>query len=117
MKSTFVARLTLSTIALVAGITPLAAETHSVLRVSVPFSFTAAGTQMPAGDYSIEQTGEAGTMILHSLSGKKSIMVLTGPMGTNPSAHGPSLTFNRASGEAVLTSITTDSSTVRSLGK
>jgi hypothetical protein len=116
MKFTF-ARLTLSAIAVAAGITPMAAETHSVLRVSVPFSFTAAGTPMPAGDYSIEQTGEAGAMILHSLTGKKSIMVLTGPSGTSASAHGPSLTFNRKDGTPVLTSITTDSTTVRSLGK
>jgi hypothetical protein len=116
MKSTLIARLTLSAVALVGSVTPILAESHGLLRVSVPFSFTVAGTKMPAGDYSIEQSGEGGTMIFHSLAGKKSVMVLTAPSGYNPSAHGASLTFNRVGGDAVLTSISTESS-VRNLSR
>jgi hypothetical protein len=116
MKLTF-AHLALSAVALTAAISPLAAETHGVLRVSVPFAFNASGTTMPAGEYSIESTGENGAMILHSLTGRKSIMVLTGPAGNSPANHHPSLTFSRKDGMPVLTSITTDLVTVRSLGK
>ena len=114
MKLTF-ARLALSVVALTAGIVPMAAETHGILRVSVPFAFMANGTNMPAGDYAVEQNGDNGTMIIHNLSGKKSIMVLTGPMGLTPAGHKPSLTFSRKDGVSVLTSITTPLTTVRSL--
>ena len=55
MKKNIV-RFALCLTTLVAG-SQLFAESHGLLRVSVPFEFTVAGTKMPAGDYSIEETG------------------------------------------------------------
>ena len=95
--------------------TQLFAESHGLLRVSVPFEFTVAGTRMPAGDYSVAETGEAGTLLIHCLSSKRSIMVLSSP-GTPPAGrHDASLTFERHNGTPVLTRVLTDSATARSL--
>ncbi len=113
MKSTIV-RFAFCLTALVSG-TQLFAQAHGLLRVSVPFEFTVAGTKMPAGDYSIEETGEAGTLVIHCLTNRQSIMVLSGP-GTSPAGKvGPSLTFDRKNGIPALTKVLSDSAIVRSL--
>ena len=80
MKKNIV-RFALCLTALMAG-TQLFAESHGLLRVSVPFEFTVGGTKMPAGDYSIEETGGA-ALLIHCLSSRRSIMVLSSP-GTVP---------------------------------
>lgn len=113
MKLT-IARFALCLTALMTG-TQLFAQTHGLLRVSVPFEFTVAGTKMPAGDYAIEETGEAGTLVIHCLSNKQSIMVLSGPGSVAAGKHGPSLTFQRQNGMPVLTGILGDSAISRSL--
>src|SRR5882724_6955605 len=86
--------------------TQLFAESHGLLRVSVPFEFTVAGTRMPAGDYSIAETGDSGTLVIHCLTGKRSaVMVLSAP-GTIPAGkHEPSLTFERQNGTPALTKV------------
>ena len=113
MKSTFV-RFAFCLTALVAG-TQLFAQSHGLLRVSVPFEFSVAGTKMPAGDYSIEETGEAGTLVIHCLTNKQSIMVLSGPSSSPSRSNGPSLTFERHNGMPVLTRVLSDSAIARSL--
>jgi hypothetical protein len=113
MKSTFV-RFAFCLTALVAG-TQLFAQNHGLLRVSVPFEFTVAGTKMPAGDYAIEESGEAGTLVIHCLTSKQSIMVLSGPDSTPVGKHGPSLTFERHNGMPALTRVLSDSAISRSL--
>ena len=112
MKKNIV-RFALCLTALMAG-TQLFAESHGLLRVSVPFEFTVGGTKMPAGDYSIEETGGA-ALLIHCLSSCRSIMVLSSP-GTVPAGkHDPSLTFERQNGTPALTRVMTDSAIARSL--
>lgn len=113
MKSTFV-RFAFCLTALFGG-TQLFAQSHSLLRVSVPFEFTAGGTKMPAGQYSIEENGEGGTLIIHCLTTKRTIMVLSGPDSVPAGKHDPSLTFERRNGVPALTRVLTDSAIARSL--
>ena len=113
MKKTFV-RFAFTMMALVSG-TQLFAESHGLIRVSVPFEFSVAGTKMPAGEYSISESGEAGTLLIHCLTAKRSVLVLSGP-GTAPAGrHDAGLTFERQNGTPVLTRVMTDSAIVRSL--
>jgi hypothetical protein len=95
--------------------TQLFAQSHGLLRVSVPFEFTVGGEKMPAGQYSIEATGEGGTLIIHSLDTKRSVMVLSTPDSVSPNKHEPSLTFERFNGTPALTHVFTDSAIARSL--
>ena len=113
MKNTIV-RFAFCLTALFAS-TNLFAESRGLLRVSVPFEFTVAGTTMPAGDYSIQETGQGGALLIHCLSAKRSVLVLSTP-GTVPSGtHDASLTFERHNGTRTLTKVLTDSSIARSL--
>ena len=113
MKKTFV-RFAFCLTALFT-MTQVFAESHGLMRVSVPFDFTVAGTKMPAGDYSISETGEAGTLVIHCLSSKRSVMVLTGPGSVSNGKTEAGLTFERHNGTPVLTRVMTDSSIARSL--
>ena len=113
MKKTIV-RFALCLTALFTG-TQLFAESHGLLRVSVPFEFTVGGTRMPAGDYSIAETGHGGTLLIQCISSKRAVMILSGP-GTAPAGrHDASLTFERQNGTPALTRVLTDSVTARSL--
>ena len=113
MKKTFV-RFAFAMMALVSG-TQLIAESHGLIRVSVPFEFSVAGTKMPAGDYSISENGDGGTLLIHCLTSKRSVLVLSGP-GTAPAGnHNAGLTFERQNGTPVLTRVMTDSTIARSL--
>ena len=113
MKKTLV-RFAFCLTALAAG-TQLFAESHGMLRVSVPFEFTVAGTKMPAGEYSISETGEGGTLLISCLSAKRSVLVLSSP-GTAPAGrHDAGLTFERLNGTAALRTVMTDSTIARSL--
>lgn len=113
MKKNIV-RFALCLTALIAG-TQLFAESHGLLRVSVPFEFTVAGARMPAGDYSIQETGEGGTLLIQCLSSRRSVMVLSGPGVAPVGKHEPSLTFERQNGTPALTKVFTDSAIARSL--
>ena len=95
--------------------TQLFAESHGLLRVSVPFEFTVAGTKMPAGEYSISETGEAGTLLISCLTAKRSVLVLSGPGVSPVGKHDAGLTFERMNGTPALTRVTTDSAIARSL--
>jgi len=112
MKSTIV-RFALCLTALLAS-TQVFAASGSV-RVSVPFEFTVAGTSMPAGDYSIEETGQGGALLIQCLSAKRSVMVLSNPAPAPTGSHGATLTFERHNGSPVLTKVLTDSAIARSL--
>jgi hypothetical protein len=113
MKKTFV-RFAFALTVLTAG-TSLFGASSGQLRVSVPFEFTVAGSKMPAGDYSIQETGENGTLVIYCLSTKRSIMVLSAPGAPSAVNSNPALTFERTSSGAVLTKVVTDSAIARSL--
>ena len=112
MKSTIV-RLAFCLTALVTS-TQVFAQSRSV-RVSVPFEFTVAGSTMPAGDYSIAETGQGGALLIQCLSTKRSVMVLSSPSQAPADSRGASLTFERHNGKPVLTKVLTDSAIARSL--
>ncbi len=113
MKKTIV-RFAFCVSALMTG-TQLFAESHGLLRVSVPFEFTVAGTKMPAGEYSITENGEGGTLLIQCVSAKRSVLVLSAPGIAPAGKHDASLTFERQNGMPVLTRVMTDSAIARSL--
>lgn len=113
MKSTIV-RFAFCLTALIAS-TQVFAQTLGSVRVSVPFDFRVGGTQMPAGEYAIEETGEGGALLIQCLSSKRSIMVLSNPAAIPFGSRGAGLTFERVNGTRVLTKVMTDSAIARSL--
>ena len=113
MKKTFVCFAFCIATLLTAG--QAFAESHSLLRVSVPFEFTVAGTKMPAGDYSISETSDAGTLLISCLTAKRSVLVLSGPGSALRGKHEAGLTFERQHGVPALTRVMTDNAIARSL--
>ncbi|HEY3740012.1 MAG TPA: hypothetical protein VGL53_09215 [Bryobacteraceae bacterium] len=113
MKSTII-RFAFCLTALIAS-TQVFAQSLGTVRVSVPFEFNVAGTQMPAGDYSIEETGAGGALLIQCLSTRRSIMVLSNPAAVPSGARGAGLTFERVNGTRILTKVMTDSAIARSL--
>ncbi len=57
------------------------AQSGEAVRVHIPFSFVAAGRELPAGDYVLEQSGEGGSWLLHGRS--SSVGLLTSFEGEN----------------------------------
>jgi hypothetical protein len=54
------------------------AQPGETVRVHIPFSFIAAGRELPAGDYVIEQSGDAGAWLLHGRSSSVGFLTYSG---------------------------------------
>ena len=74
--------------------TSMAADVYAV-KARVPFDFAVAGTQLPAGVYTITQHSAAGMLMLKDAAGHVKTMFPTNPVYTNGSAHPPMLVFNK----------------------
>jgi hypothetical protein len=83
------------------------AQSASSLNVNVPFAFTAAGTKLAAGAYSIQEVSDNGLILIQSRTpGQQSIAVLSRTGGSYLGNDESGLVFERnAEGEAVLTKI------------
>jgi hypothetical protein len=57
------------------------AQSGESVRVHVPFSFMAAGRELPAGDYVFEQSGQGGSWLIHGQA--SSVGLLTSFGGAN----------------------------------
>jgi len=81
MRKEFRAFLTLSAVVLAAAIPALAADNTTVVRVTVPFAFTAGDKSLPAGEYFVSENsahvltigGKGGSTMLLSRPGDESM--------------------------------------------
>jgi hypothetical protein len=74
--------------------TSVAADNISV-KAQVPFDFTAAGTQFPAGMYSIERQSIPGVLHIRDGAGRLKAMFTVNPVYRNSDAQSPMLVFNK----------------------
>ena len=73
----------------VLALAPMRAQSNGFLRVQIPFSFVAAGKELPAGDYTIQQTSESGIMIIHGASEGRTVLArCTQPTGVQGASAG-----------------------------
>ncbi len=104
MKNRYL-RVAVSALALFAA-SVACAQSSGVLHVSIPFSFVVNGQKMAAGDYTVEQSGEAGLLILHCFQNRQSAIVMSAPSYERAADHPPGLSFERRSGEVHLVRVT-----------
>ncbi len=81
--------LTLTSALALTSISPLALKGES-LYVHVPFSFVAAGTELPAGDYRVADTGN-GTICVQGVG--KTVITMTVPYAMSKPGAVPNLRF------------------------
>ena len=99
MKNTLI-RIVLALATLLPPVS-LYAGPSNVLRVNIPFDFIAGSQKMAAGEYTVQESGEAGMVILYNVSARQSAILLSEPEGAR-SDHEPGLTFERRDGSAYL---------------
>lgn len=74
--------------------TTMAAENYA-LRARVPFDFSAAGVQVPAGVYTIERQGAPGILMLRDDNGKIKAVFQTITLSATPDHNEAKLVFNK----------------------
>jgi hypothetical protein len=74
--------------------TSMAADTFA-LKARIPFDFAVAGTQLPAGVYTVERQGTPGMLMLRDAAGHIKTIFPAHPVYTNASAQSPMLVFNK----------------------
>ncbi len=72
-----------------------AAELQANLKVTVPFSFEAGRTLLPAGQYSIERMNLPGTLLIRNLENSEAIYVRVIPAENNREDLRARLVFNK----------------------
>lgn len=84
-----------------------------IIDVNVPFSFVAAGRQMPAGPYVIETSKSSGIVLLRG-SGR-GVLIASGPGGSLHTDGKPGLVFKKKGESAYLIGIQTGDLPARSI--
>jgi len=98
----------------VLAIAPMRAQNNGFLRVQIPFSFVAAGKELPAGEYTIQQTSESGIMIIHGLHEGRTVAAPTMFVWTSGSQE-PGAKFTTVAGQKYLDRIEMPDGSVRAL--
>ena len=98
----------------VLAVAPMRAQSNGFLRVQVPFSFVAAGKELPAGVYTIQQNSESGIMIIHGVGEGRTVALPTMLVWTNGSEE-PGAKFSTVAGQKYLDRIEMPDGTVRAL--
>jgi hypothetical protein len=75
------------------------------LQVNVPFAFVAGGKKLPAGNYSVQETGPMGLILIQGRGHGLSTALLTTAEGPYSSASEPGLTFVNRGGEKCLSRV------------
>ena len=96
------------------ALVPVRAQSNSLVRVQVPFAFTAGGKTLPAGTYTIEQTSESGLMMVHAVAGGQAAAVMTVPVVTNADTD-PGARFITVAGHKYLDRIEMTDGSVRAV--
>ena len=111
MKKPF--RLAFSVFALFAA-PVLFAQSAVFLHVKIPFDFVVSGQKMPAGDYTVEESGNSGAITLKCVDMQKSAIVLGEPDTAGPEVN-PGLKFEKHNGEEYLVRIVSGNGPARIL--
>lgn len=98
----------------VLALAPIRAQSNGFLRVQIPFSFIAAGKELPAGDYTIQQNSESGIIIIHGVSEGRTVSLPTMFVWSNRSEE-PGAKFTTVAGQKYLDRIEMPDGTVRAL--
>jgi hypothetical protein len=88
---------------LLALATSLSAES-ALMNVTVPFTFVAGGTVMPAGNYTIEQPAIHGVLLLRGGQPNSTAMVLAVDGGPSGATHA-GVTFSHRGSQIVLSTV------------
>jgi hypothetical protein len=88
---------------LLALATSLSAES-ALMNVTVPFTFIAGGTVMPAGNYTIEQPAIHGVLLLRGSQPNSTALVIAVDGGPSNATHA-GVTFSRRGAEIVLSTV------------
>lgn len=81
------------------------AQVGNALRVHIPFDFIAGGQKMAAGDYIVDESGEAGALVVRCLATRQSAIVLSAPASARTPEGNPGLTFERHNGNVYLSRV------------
>lgn len=109
MKKQF--RLALSVFAFLTAPT-LFAQSSNFLHVKIPFDFVVSGQKLPAGDYTIEESGNAGAVMIKGAEAHQSAIVIGEPDSVAAEAT-PGLRFERRNGEVHLVRVISGSGPAR----
>ncbi|HTJ29676.1 MAG TPA: hypothetical protein VL346_04220 [Acidobacteriaceae bacterium] len=94
-----------------------AISAHAEATLKVPFSFTAAGKQCPAGNYVVSRDARSSLVTLRSKDAARSFTWVAGPGDPAPSATAVTLRFNEKGSEHELRSVQYGSSITSRLDK
>lgn len=70
-------KLFVTSVSIALAFAPVHAQTNTLVRLQVPFGFIAGTQEMPAGDYTIEQTSESGVMMVRGQGVGHTVALLT----------------------------------------
>jgi hypothetical protein len=98
----------------VLALAPMRAQNNGFLRVQVPFSFVAAGKELPAGEYTIQQTSESGIVIIHGAGEGRTVVSPTMFVWASGSEE-PGAKFTTVAGQKYLDRIEMPDGSVRAL--
>jgi hypothetical protein len=84
---------------------PAAAQTR--LKLDVPFNFVAAGKSLPAGHYTVDVVGSTDGRTWFISNDHTSVGVMSNPIQSPQTTHGPSLVFLQSGGTYSLIQIWT----------
>jgi hypothetical protein len=96
------------------ALAPMRAQSNGFLRVQIPFSFVAAGKELPAGEYTIQQTSESGIVIIHGVSEGRTVALHTMFVWSSRLEE-PGAKFTTVAGQKYLDQIEMPDGTVRAL--
>lgn len=72
------------------------------VRLQVPFSFTVAGRELPAGEYTIERTPYLGVLLITGIGNGQTMAVTSSAGETEPLGGHPTATFGSIGGARYL---------------
>lgn len=92
---------------LVAGASSAANAQETMIKASIPFSFTAGNKMMPAGDYTLKRgaANEPGVLLIRSVDNKSSVFLLTEGDSELYAPEKTELTFNKIDDQYFLSKI------------
>jgi len=86
------------------------AQSGETVHIHVPFSFMAAGRELPAGDYIFEQSGQGGSWLIHGQASSVGLLTSFGGPNASDSA---AAEFSVSDGHKYLDEIRLPDGTVR----
>ena len=95
----------LAAILLASAIAPARAQSGNALRIHIPFAFVAGGHKLPPGDYTIQEIGPSGLLLITGRGADTSAAVLTSAGGPINAGRDPGATFDGRGAERYLSQV------------